>query len=492
MAEPAATDKTDKKKNPPRPERFAVTRHMVDTGEHTLPYTATAGTLNLKDEQGEDRASVFFVSYTLDGVEDLSRRPVTFCFNGGPGSSAVWLQLGAFGPRRVDMPDTLTSPPAPYRMVDNPHGLLDHTDLVFIDPVGTGFSRALGEADGKDFHGVKEDVESVGEFIWRWISRNGRWNSAKYLAGESYGTTRAGGLSLYLHERGIFINGLILVSVALNFQTFVFEAGNDLPYALYLPSYAATAWYHDRLPERPRNRDAWLATVREFALQEYMPALLRGASLDPTLREQLAHKLASFTGLDAGEIARRNLRIPYLWFTRQLLGAGPRTVGRLDARYVGDDLDPYGLELQRDPSYDAALGPYTGLINDHLRRVLGWDSDDPYEVLSIKVNEGWKWAHGKRMGYVNMTEDLRQALIANPHLRVIMANGLYDLATPFFAAEYTVEHLGIEPHLRKNVTLTYYESGHMMYFHPPSLAQLKADLAAFYEQPADVAGVEKS
>lgn len=491
-ADKPESDKSDKKKNPPRPERAVPSRHTMMAGPHPLPYTATAGTLNLKDDKGEDRASVFYVSYVLDGVEDASTRPVTFCFNGGPGSSSVWLQLGAFGPRRVDMPDTLTCPPPPYRMVDNEHGLLELTDLVFIDPVGTGFSRAAGEADAKDFHGVKEDVESVGEFITRWISRNNRWNSAKYLAGESYGTTRAGGLSLYLHERGVFVNGLVLVSVALNFQTFIFEAGNDLPYALYLPSYAATAWYHDRLPVRPHNRDLWLREVREFALAEYMPALLRGAALDPALRARLAQKLASYTGLDAAEIERRNLRIPYLWFCRQLLGAGPRTVGRLDARYVGDDLDPYGQDLQRDPSYDAALGPYTGLINDHLRRSLGWISDEPYEVLSGKVHEGWKWAHGKRMGYVNMTDDLRQALIANPHLRVLMANGLYDLATPFFAAEYTADHLGVEPQLQKNVSLTYYEAGHMMYFHPPSLAQLKADLTAFYQHRPDVAGVEKS
>ena len=244
--ETPTSPKTDaaksEKKNPPRPEREVKTQHSLQMGGQTLAYTATAGTLNLKNDRGEDRASVFFVAYTLDGVADPSSRPVTFCFNGGPGSSSVWLQLGALGPRRVDMPDTLTPPPPPCRLIDNQQGLLDISDLVFIDPVGTGFSRPAGEAEGKDFHGVGEDVDSVGEFIWRWISRNGRWNSAKYLAGESYGTTRAAGLALHLAERGVTVTGLVLISLALNFQTFVFEAGNDLPHVLYLPSLAATAW----------------------------------------------------------------------------------------------------------------------------------------------------------------------------------------------------------------------------------------------------------
>ena len=478
------TESSDDSGHPARPEKVVQTQHSTTIAGKELAYTATAGTLNLKDDRGEDRASVFYVSYTVD---DGGNRPVTFCFNGGPGSSSVWLQLGCLGPRRADIPDTLASPPPPYRLVDNPHGVLDRTDLVFIDPVGTGFSRPVGKTEDKDFHGVKEDVESVGEFIRRWISRNDRWNSAKFVAGESYGTTRAAGLAAYLQDEGVALNGLVLLSLALNFQTFIFEAGNDLPYVLYLPTYAATAWYHDALPSRPDDRDRWLAEVRRFAVREYAPALLQGAGLDAAERDRLAARLAEYTGLPADEIARRNLRIEYLWFARNVLGQGRQTVGRLDSRYVGPDTDPYGQRSARDPSYDAALAPYSALCNDHLRRTLQWESDDEYMVLSMKVNEGWKWQHGDRLGYVNVTEDLRRALISNPHLQVLFVNGIYDLATPFFAAEYTADHLGVDPALRNNVRLTYYDAGHMMYFHPPSLEKLRADLVEFYASAAGTA-----
>jgi carboxypeptidase C (cathepsin A) len=470
----------DKKKNPPRPERQVTTNHTTVLGGRTLSYTATAGTLNLKDDKGEDRASVFYVAYVADAMADTSTRPVTFCFNGGPGSSAVWLQFGAFGPRRIDIPDTLASPPAPYRLVDNDQGILDLTDMVFIDPVGTGFSRAVGDTDAKEFHGVKGDVESVGEFIWRWLTRNNRWNSPKFLAGESYGTTRAAALSHHLQEKGVVLNGLVLVSLATHFQTFIFETGNVLPNALYLPSYAAVAHYHRKLPLPVEDRDAFLDEARRFALEEYAPALLQGANLAPERLEALARKLHRFTGLPVEALIRRRLQIHYLWFARTLLGATERTIGRLDARYVGPDLDPYGQMMNRDPSYDAPLGAYTALVNDFLRRQLGWETDDSYEVLSTEVNRNWKWDHDS-MGYVNTTEELRMALIANPHLKVLFASGLYDLATPFFAAEYTASHVGVTGELSDNLTLTFYDAGHMMYFHRPSLEQLKADLAAFYK-----------
>lgn len=468
-------------KNPALPtEDAVVTRHRTVIDGVTYAYTATAGTLHLRDDAGELRARLFYVAFTLDGARDPATRPLTFAFNGGPGSSSVWLQLGALGPRRVDMPDTAVPHPPPYRLVDNAFGLLDQSDLVFIDPVDTGFSRPHARDKSETFYSIAGDVDAVAEFIWRYLSKNHRWNSPRFLAGESYGTTRAAALARLLQERGIVLNGLVLLSLALNFQTFVFDVGNELPYILYLPSYAATAWYHDRLPDKPGDLDAFLAEVRAFAIDEYAPALLRGAALEPARREAIAARLARYTGLDAAEILRLDLRIEYLRFAKTVLGRPGHTVGRLDSRYTGPDLDPDARMMQRDPSYDAPLGPFSALINDYLRRVLCYEADEGYEVLSMRVNQAWVWADKSRMGPPNVADDLRRALIANPHLRVVILNGLYDLATPFFAAEYTADHLGVDEQLRANVALRWYPAGHMMYFHPPSLAQMRRDLVEFY------------
>lgn len=481
MTEAAPTEPKKDEARPPRPERTTSRTQTTVIGGRTLTYTASAGTLNLKDDKGEERASIFYTSYVLDGVADPSKRPVTFCFNGGPGSSAVWLQLGLLGPRRIDIPDTVAPPPPPYGLVDNAFGLLDRTDLVFIDPVGTGFSRPLGKAKDEEFHSVKGDVESVGAFVERWTSRNHRWNSPKYVAGESYGTTRAAGLAHFLQQRGLFVNGLVLVSLALDFTTFVFESGNDLPNVLFLPTYAATAAYHGLLPEPPRSLPKFLDEVRAFATDEYAPALLKGTRLDGKRRKALAKKLQHYTGLDAVEIEARDLRIEDMWFAKQLLGSPGKVVGRLDSRYTGRDPDRHSPIATIDPSYDALYGPYAALINEVLRRDLGWDADEEYQVISMKVGEGWKWAQDKRLGFPHVVDDLRKALLANPHLRVLVANGLYDLATPFFASEYTVDHLMVDPEVRANVRLTFYEAGHMMYQHPASLAKLRADLVAFYD-----------
>ncbi|MCA9537233.1 MAG: hypothetical protein KC620_00010 [Myxococcales bacterium] len=479
------TKDTEAKKDAPRPtpaERTAVTYHETTIGGRRLRYTATAGTMHLKTSDGEPRASVFYVALTLDGVEDAAKRPLTFAFNGGPGSSAVWLQLGAFGPRRVDLPDTVDPPPPPYRLVDNAFGLLDQTDLVFIDPVETGFSKPVGETKGEAFLSVKSDVDSIAEFVRRYLSRNHRWNSPRFLAGESYGTTRAAALAMTLQEQGVVLNGLVLLSLALDFQTFIFEVGNELPYVLYLPSYAAVAWYHDRLPEKPADLHAFLAEVRRFAIETYAPALLRGSALDAETKRTIAGQLARYTGLDATEIEQLDLRIEYMRFAKTLLRRPGWSVGRLDARYVGLDDDFDHRRAQRDPSFDAPLGPYAALINDYLRRVLGFENDGEYEVINLVANETWDWSDKVRMGYVNTGEHLRRAMIANPHLKVVVLNGLFDLATPFFASEYTADHLGVDPARRANITLRYYEAGHMMYFHPPSLKQMRDDLVVFYTQ----------
>ncbi len=472
----------------PQPTPDAVTRHRTTIAGRTVAYTATAGTLRLGPEGGPPRADMFYVAFTADGVDDLGQRPITFAFNGGPGSSSVWLQLGALGPRRVDLPDTVAPPPPPYRLVDNAFGLLDRTDLVFIDPVATGFSRPVGEGKGDDYFNIDGDIEAVAEFVWRYLTTHHRWNSPKFLAGESYGTTRAVGLAHRLQERGIVLNGLVLLSLALDFQTFLFEVGNELPYVLFLPTYAAVAWYHERLDDRPDDLRAFLEEVRAFAVDEYAPALLRGARLGSERRKAVVAKLARYTGLDAGTIDRLDLRVEYLRFAKTLLERPGHTVGRLDARYTGPDLDRDHRQLQRDPSYDAPLGAFTALINDYLRRVLRYEKDAGYAVLSMDVNRAWSWADKARMGHPSVADDLRRTLVANPHLQVIVLNGIFDLATPFFAAEYTVDHLGLEPEQRANIELTYYEAGHMMYFHPPSLRAMRADLVRFYERACGAAG----
>lgn len=460
-------------------ERRSVTEHSVRVDGETIRYTATAGTLFLKDDDGEPEASVFFIAYAKKGVEDAGKRPVTFTFNGGPGSSSVWLHLGAFGPRRVDFPDAEQPEPPPYDLVDNAHSLLDVTDLVFIDPVNTGFSRPLGDAEAKQFLGVKEDVEAVYEFIRRWTTENGRWNSPRFLAGESYGTTRAAKLVNHAQDQGMFFNGIVLVSSILNFQTARFETGNDLPYMLFLPSYAATAYYHDALPERPGDLEAFLDEARSFALTKYGPALLQGDALGDEARERIVEGLHRFTGLNRDFIRQANLRVNIFRFTKELLRDGHRTVGRLDSRYHGIDADAAGERFEHDPSYTAILGPYTAALNDYVRDELGFEEERNYEILSGEVNRDWNWQVKGRSGYVNVAEDLRKAMSTNTHLRVLVANGYYDLATPFFATEYTVDHLGLEPELRDHVELTYYPAGHMMYVHPPSLEKLKQDVAGF-------------
>lgn len=466
-------------------ERQSVTQHRVTVDGETIRYTATAGTLFLRDDDGEPEASIFYVAYTRDGVDDAAERPVTFTFNGGPGSSSVWLHLGAFGPRRVTFPDASQPEPPSYEIVDNAHSLLDETDLVFIDPVSTGYSRALGEAESKQFLGVEEDVEAVYEFIRRWSTRNGRWNSPRFLAGESYGTTRAAALVNHAQDQGMFFNGVVLVSSILNFQTARFETGNDLPYMLFLPTYAATAWYHDALPERPDDLRAFLDEARQFALTTYGPALLKGDDLDGDERERVVAGLHRFTGLSRAFIEQSNLRVGIFRFTKELLRDDRRTVGRLDSRFRGIDSDAAGERFEHDPSYTAILGPYTAALNDYVREELEFEEERNYEILSGEVNRKWNWDVKGRSGYINVAEDLREAMSTNTHLRVLIANGYYDLATPFFATEYTVDHLGLEPALRDHVKLTYYPAGHMMYIHPPSLEKLKKDLAGFIRNASE-------
>jgi carboxypeptidase C (cathepsin A) len=431
-----------------------------------------------KDYEGElPKGQFFFIAYTLDGVEDPADRPITFSFNGGPGSSSVWLHLGLLGPRRVVMTDEGDLPKPPYRLTDNEFSLLDKTDLVFIDPIGTGYSRPADGEQAKQFHGFKKDIESVGDFIRLYTTRYNRWLSPKFLIGESYGTTRASGLSGYLQERhGMYMNGIMLVSTVLDFGTIDFNPGNELPYVLFLPSFTATAWYHNAI-ERSRPLEELLPEVREFAIREYAPALLRGAGLPESERRAIIEKLAGYTGLSEEYLERANLRVNDHRFFKELLRGRRRTVGRLDSRFLGIDKDTLGEGTYNDPSFTNIIGPYTAGLYDYVRRELKFEADIPYEIITGKV-QPWSYAENEN-SHVYVGETLRHAMSINPHLKVFIANGYYDLATPYFATEYVFGHLGLDESLRGNLSMAYYEAGHMMYIHLPALEQMKQDLAEF-------------
>jgi carboxypeptidase C (cathepsin A) len=487
--EPKPAETKDEKKDKPEiKDNLVVTQHKITIEGQEIAYTVTTGTIVLKEEtdrekdyEGEKpKAQFFFIAYTKDGVENPAERPLTFSFNGGPGSSSVWLHLGVLGPRRVVMTYEGDLPKPPYQLTDNEFSLLDKTDLVFIDPISTGYSRPAEGEKAKQFHGFKKDIESVGDFIRLYTTRYNRWLSPKFLIGESYGTTRASGLSGYLQERhGLYLNGIMLVSTVLNFGTIDFTPGNELPYVLFLPTYAATAWYHRALRiRRPLQR--LLAEVERFAVDEYAPALMKGDALSKRERNAILEKLARYTGLSIDYLERSNLRVPDFRFFKELLRSRGRTVGRLDSRFLGIDRDTLGEGAENDPSYTNIVGPYTAAFYDYIRRELKFEKDAPYEILNFQV---WPWSYAEHENqHVFVAEILRKAMTINPHLKVFVANGYYDLATPYFATEYVFNHLGLDESLRQNVSMAYYEAGHMMYIHLPALEQMKKDLADFIEK----------
>lgn len=469
-------------------DNLSVTHHSVTINGKELNYTATTGTLVLKaevDKEGEKpKASIFFVAYTLDDVEDPSKRPVTFSFNGGPGSSSVWLHLGVLGPRRVK-PDADGNPPQPpYQLTNNEFSILDKTDLVFIDPVSTGFSRAVPGEEAKQFHGFQNDIESVGNFILLYLGRYKRWHSPKFLIGESYGTTRACGLSGYLQDRnGTYLNGIMLVSVVLNFQTIRFAAGNELPYILYLPTYAATAYHHNKLSELDTSaKDSFeeiLDEVREFALGDYTVALMQGSNISDRRKQTIIKKLAMYTGLSTDYIEKTDLRIKINRFCKELLRDEGKTVGRFDSRFTGIDRDSAGENYEYDPSSAVIQGAYTATLNDYVRGDLEFESDLPYEIISGRVHP-WDYTSHQNE-YVNVADTLRKAMTTNPALKVYVANGYFDLATPFLASEYTFSHLGLDKSLQNNITMSYYKAGHMMYIDMDELKKMKADMDSYLD-----------
>ncbi len=480
--DPSDKDRKDKKSEekaaPEKPP--SVTHHEIRIDGKPFRYTATTGYMPMKDETGKLKANIFYIAYSKDGGSP--QRPITFTFNGGPGSSSVWLHLGAVGPKRVVMTDEGKPLPPPYRLVDNEFTWLAFTDLVFIDPVTTGYSRPAEGEKPEQFHGVDEDVQSVGEFIRLFTTRSTRWASPKFLAGESYGTTRAAALSGYLQERyGMWLNGIVLISSILNFQTADFHVGNDLPFVLFLPSYTTTAWYHKRLPADLQADFAKAVDESEkFAANEYTLALARGDALSGEERAAVAARLSRLTGLSQTFVEENDLRVTLSRFTKELLRRERRTIGRLDSRFEGIDRDAAGERSEYDPSYAAIYGPYTAMINDYLRTELKYENDLPYEILTGRVRP-WHFGPAQNQ-YLNVAETLRGAMTQNQNLKVLVAAGYYDFATPFFAAEYTFNHLQLDPTLRKNIRIEHYPSGHMVYIHKPSLEKMTRDVEGFYRE----------
>lgn len=467
----------------PTTEQHVVTRHSITIGGQRIDYDATVGNIILRDTADQPIASVFYTAYTKRDVRDTSRRPITFAYNGGPGSSSIWVQMGAFGPRRVDIPDTAHAPPPPYHLVDNQYSILDKTDIVFIDPVGTGFSKPIGKGKGKDFWGVDQDAASLAQFVSRFLSAHGRWNSPRYLLGESYGTTRSAALVNYLQGRdNMDFNGVILMSAVLDFQTITFDPGNDEPYIMYLPSYAAVAWYHHALPQQPAELRPFLKQVEHFATTEYAQALMAGSTLAPAERQKVLEQLHQYTGLSTDYLDKADLRVGAGEFEKELLREHGQVVGRLDARFTGPTGDMLAQNAEYDPQSADISSAYTSLFNHYLHDELNFGRDMQY-VVSGRV-QPWDWSHGQRRGWpghTNVAVDLAEALQYNTRLHVLLNSGLFDLATPYFAAEWTMDHLGLPKELRSHIQEAEYDAGHMMYVHPASLAKLKQNIAAFID-----------
>jgi carboxypeptidase C (cathepsin A) len=473
---------------PSEPGAFpdSVTSHTVTIDGKPIAYTARAGLITLHDDEGKPNAQVFYTADTVDGANPLTR-PVTFIYNGGPGSSTMWLRMGSFGPVRVVAGDGTPSGPPPYRIVDNQYSLLDKSDLVFIDMPDSGFGR-VSPGTEKDFFGVDQDVEAFGQFISDYVSKFGRWNSPKFIFGESYGTTRSAALADYLLNQGISLNGVVLQSSILNFGIDYGNGdpigGGDWPYVLYLPTEAATAWYHNRVANRP-DLPTFINDCEQFAMGEYLDALYRGDKLSAGERDDVIRKLSRFTGLPPNYIRLSNIRIPYDKFQSELLRPEGDVVGRLDSRYQTWSLDRASIEGPTwDPTDSSIDAPYTTAINQYLRVDLKYNPPIRYrtEIYDIIYANGnsWDFSHDKRYP-TNVAPDLADAMTQNPRLHVFSANGYYDFATPFFATVYTLKHLNLSPTLQQNITFGFYEAGHMIYLSEPALAKYKADLARWYD-----------
>jgi len=457
-----------------------VTHHQIAVNGKTLSYTATAGRLPIKRGDGKIEAEMFFVAYTLDG-QDAGRRPLTFAFNGGPGSASVWLHMGALGPKRVVLQSNGFMPAAPYRMEDNPSTLLDRSDIVMVDAMATGYSRAATAELTKKFLGVKGDVQGFGEFIRLYMSRYDRWTSPLFLLGESYGTTRAAGIAGYLADHGISFNGVTLLSMAVDFQTLEWNKSNDLPYALLLPTFNMIAGYHHKLPaDLLQDMTKTRQDVVRWAMSDYLLALSKGDAMTPEQRRKIVEQLASYTGLRPEVVENNNLRIDVPTFTHELLLDQKLVVGRLDGRFSSPDPEDRGFY---DPASAAILPPYTSVFNNYVRNDLGYKTDMPYRVFAFDDSAFQKWEWGNAVeGFPSTAGGLRSAMIKNPYLKILVMEGHYDLATPFAAADWTMDHLNLDAKYRQSVSYATYEAGHMVYIDRAEHTKMKKDLVDFMEK----------
>ncbi|HEY5712581.1 MAG TPA: peptidase S10 [Allosphingosinicella sp.] len=467
---------------PPVDEATSVSRGAVTVRGARIAYTATAGTLTIRDDDGKPTASVFYTAYTRDGSAPGSR-PVTFFYNGGPGSATVWLHMGSFAPVRVTTGNPEYIRPAPYGFGANPDSLIDATDMVFVDAIGAGWSRPLGEKTGRDFWGVDQDADAFARAVQRYVTMNNRWSSPKYLFGESYGTLRNGAVAAVLEQRGLSLNGVVYLSTIMNYG--VRQPGYDQNYLTLLPSYAATAWYHNRIQNRPADLDAFLAEVRAFTTGPYAAALSRGSSLPDNEARDIAQRLSAYTGISADYILRADLRLDLPRFSTELLRNRRLVTGRLDSRYLLTPADANADAPPDDPASTAISGAFISSFMDYSARTLGYRSDMPYKVTARGEGWEWDWRHrppGERNPQTspNTAVDLAWTMRTNPYLRVLFLNGYYDMATPFFGAEFDVNHMLLNEQLRRNVDFRYYQSGHMIYLHPEALARMHDDLAAWY------------
>jgi carboxypeptidase C (cathepsin A) len=469
-----------------RPDK-SVTKHSIKIDGKIVNYTAVAGTLLLKNDKDESIALFGYTAYIKDGEADVSHRPLTFAYNGGPGSSSMWLHLGALGPRRVALNDPTYNPPPPYKLEDNEHSIIDVTDLVMVDPIGTGLSHPIGKATNKDFWGVDQDIKSISQFVTQYIKENDRWNSPKFLLGESYGTTRSAGIANYLQDNmGVQLNGVVLVSAVLDIHTLTFA--DDISHVLYIPTYAAVAWYHNKLSNKPADLEAFLKEVRTFSQGEYAVALQKGDLLSDVEKGQIAAKLSGYTGLSREYWIKANLRVPQQAFSQELLRDDHQTVGRLDARYKGINQDLLSEFAFEDPQSTQISPPYIASFMNYYYSELKVNKNYNYHV-SVYSAEGfkWDWHHAPNGGEgfpvtPNTSVDMAGVMSKNPNLKILVLNGYFDLATPFFGTEYTFDHMGLERKVRNNVTMKYYPAGHMMYIHTPSLVAFKKDVAAFIQE----------
>jgi carboxypeptidase C (cathepsin A) len=474
------TKEEAKEKAPVTPEPLpepVERQHAVSVRGKTLEYTTTAGQLPIRNDKGEVQANLYFTAYTLTNQGSDRPRPLTIAFNGGPGSSSVWLHMGGLAPRRVEMHDDGGMPRPPYRLIDNDFTWLEATDLVFVDPVDTGYSRATSDEFAKKAKDVKGDLEFVGEFIRLYLTLYKRWTSPLFLAGESYGTYRSAGLAGYLADKGIIFNGIILISSILNMQTARFQVGNDLPYQLFLPTYAATAWYHDRVSDDDKAKGvrAFLDEVETWVEGTYVPALSLGDRLSPEKREEVLDGLERFTGLSREYLDLANLRVEIRAFCKELLKSDRLTVGRIDSRYKGRDRSGVSQTPDYDPSLNVIWPPFTTTLNQYFRTELGYENDTEYHILR---GLEWTWGDAKD-GYSDTSAPLREAMAKNPYMRVYIASGYYDLATPYYATTYTLNHMGLDQSAHERLTLEEFPVGHMVYVEKGALQKLQEDVAAF-------------